>query len=429
MGIKVGFDYIRPEMMVDFDECAEKVKSIDHMINTKTGAGAYYLGWLDYPNTFDKDELSRIIKKAEEFRKNYDTFVLCGIGGSYLGARAAIDSLLSFHKKSSMEFIYLGNDLDPNYITDALEYLKNKNFCICVISKSGSTTETSVSFRLVRKLLESKVGKEKAKDAIVAITDKTKGSLKRLADKEGYTTFILPDNIGGRFSVITPVGLFPIACAGIDVNELLEGVKEGMIEYSNPDIHKNAAYQYALERNFLYNQGYKVEILASYERRLQIFSEWWKQLFDESEGKDGKGVLTASVTFTTDLHSLGQFIQEGSKIFYETVLYIENPSRDTVIPHDEEDPDGLNYLEGKTVSWINKQAYTGTLQAHSHTALNPNITITLDKWDVKELGKLFYFFMKACAMSGYLLGVNPFNQPGVEVYKKNMFHLLGKPGY
>ena len=429
MSIKVSFDYIQPEMKVNFDDFVDKVKDIDKMINDRSGLGSYYLGWLDYANKISEDEIDQIINKANEFRKNYDTLVLCGIGGSYLGAKAAVDALRGFKNKDKMEIIYFGNILDPNYIYEVYEYLKTRNYCICVVSKSGSTTETSVCFRLIRDLLEKKVGKEKAAKAIVSITDKTKGSLRKLSELNNYSTFDLPDNIGGRFSVITPVGLFPLACCGIDIKELLNGVKAGMKEYSSNNIYENQAYQYALERIYLYNKGYKVEMLATYENRLNYFKEWWKQLYDESEGKDGKAVLTTSATFTTDLHSLGQFIQEGNKMFYETILYIEEPTHDMVVPHDNEDYDGLNYLEGKKISWINEKAYLGTLMAHYQIANNPNITITVSKLDTFELGRLFFFFMKACAMSGYLLGVNPFNQPGVEVYKKNMFKLLGKPGY
>ena len=428
--IKVGFDYVSKDQMVNFDEYEAKVREISDVIHNKTGAGSDFLGWLDYPVNYDKEEIERIIKKADEFKKNYDILVVCGIGGSYLGARAAIEALNGGYKKEgAMEVLYLGNSLDPNYIHETLNYIKDKKFAVCCISKSGTTTETSVSFRILKEMLEEKLGKEGAKDAIVCVTDKEKGALKKLATIEGYETYILPDDIGGRYSVMTPVGLFPIACAGIDIKELLSGLAKAREDFANPDIHTNPCYQYALERNHLYNLGYKVEMLASYEMRLRSLNEWWKQLFDESEGKDGKAVLTASVTFTTDLHSLGQFIQEGSKILYETVIYIEEPDDDVVVPSDKDDLDGLNYLAGKKLSYINHKAYEGTLKAHSESGNVPNITITLDKMSTFNLGYLFFFFMKACAMSAYLLGVNPFNQPGVEIYKKNMFHLLGKKGY
>ncbi len=430
MSLKVSFDYVGKKNLAPFQEYEERVRNIHDMINDRTGLGSDYLGWLDWPTNYDKDEVTRMLKKAMEFQTNYETLVVCGIGGSYLGARACIEALGgSFNEQMKMEVLYFGNTLDPNYSYDLLEHIKDKKFCVCVISKSGTTTETSVSFRILKEMLEKKLGKEKAKDAIVAITDKEKGALKTLADKEGYETYVLPGNIGGRFSVITPVGLFPIACAGIDINALLAGCRDAQKEYDNPSIYENKAYQYAVERNFLYNSGYSVEMLCSYEPRLKMLNEWWKQLFDESEGKASKAVLTSSCTFTTDLHSLGQFIQDGSKILYETTIYINHPTSDVTVPYDEENLDELNYLAGKKLSYINEKAYIGTLKAHSEHGGVPNITINLDTLDARSLGHLLYFFMKACAMSAYLLGVNPFNQPGVEIYKKNMFHLLGKKGY
>ena len=431
MSLKVNFDYIPEHCMVDFEENALRVKSIDKMIQLKTGKGNDFLGWVDYPVNYNKEEVERIIAKAESFKKNYEILVVCGIGGSYLGARAAIEALngLLPRNKKGMEVLYLGNTLDPNYTHDILEYIKDKKFAVCVISKSGTTTETSVSFRILKEMLETKIGKEGAKDAIVAVTDKENGALRKLANDEGYETFELPRDIGGRFSVITPVGLFPIACAGININELIDGLKQAREDFSSNDIFQNQCYQYALVRNYLHNIGYKIEMFSSYEMRFRMLAEWWKQLFDESEGKDGKAVFTTAATFTTDLHSLGQFIQEGTKVLYETILHIEEPEYDVEVPFDKDDLDGLNYLAGKKLSYINKKAYEGTLEAHSETGGVPNITITLDKMNTFNLGYLFYFFMKACAMSAYLLGVNPFNQPGVEVYKKNMFHLLGKPGF
>ena len=431
MSLKVSFDYVKKDHMVSFEENKERVSSIDKMINERTGEGHEFLGWVDYPVNYDKEEFERIIKKAEEFRNKYDVLVVCGIGGSYLGARAAIDACNGvMPKRGRMQVLYLGNTLDPNYSHEILEYIKDRNFCVCVISKSGTTTETSVSFRILKEMLEDKYGKEGARDAIVAVTDKEKGALKSLANTEGYETYVLPDDIGGRFSVMTPVGLFPIACAGIDIRAFMKGLQDAREEYSSPDIYKNQAYQYALQRNYLYEKlNYHVEMIASYEMRLKTINEWRKQLFDESEGKLNKAVLTTSATFTTDLHSLGQFIQEGSKILYETIIYVDNPSYDVTVPFDRDDLDGLNYLAGKNLSYINRKAYEGTLKAHSETGNIPNICINLDKIDAYNIAYLFYFFMKACAMSAYLLGVNPFNQPGVEVYKKNMFHLLGKKGY
>ena len=428
--IKVSFSHVNKEKLVDFEAYKDKVREIDDKIRNKTGAGSDYLGWYDWPTYYDKDEVNRIQAKAKEFIENYDTLVVCGIGGSYLGSNAVIDAINGLYPTNKMKIVYLGNTLDPNYMHQVLEYLKNRNFAICCISKSGTTTETSISFRLLKTLLEEKVGIEKARKAIVCVTDKEKGALKVLANNEGYETYILPDNIGGRYSVITAVGLFPIACAGIDIIEFLNGCAKAQKDYDNPNIFENDAYKYALERYFLYNElNYKVEMLCSYEPRFRMLNEWWKQLFDESEGKEDKALLTSSCVFTTDLHSLGQFIQEGSKILFETVIYVDKPNFDVEIPSDKDDLDGLNYLAGKKLSFVNNKAYEGTLKAHSEHANIPNITINLDEMNAFTLGELLYFFMKACAMSAYLLDVNPFNQPGVEIYKRNMFHLLGKKGY
>ena len=428
--IKVNFDYVSKEKLVDFASYSEKVKEVDSKIRNKTGLGNDFLGWYDWPINYDKDEIKRIKSKATEFIQNYDTLVVCGIGGSYLGSNAVIDAINGLYPTNKMKIVYLGNTLDPNYVHQVFDYLKNRNFAICCISKSGTTTETSISFRLLKTMLEEKLGKEKARNAIVCVTDKEKGALKKLATDEGYETYILPDNIGGRYSVITAVGLFPIACAGIDIEEFLKGCAKAKADYDNPNILENDAYKYALERFYLYNElNYKVEVLSSYEPRFRMLNEWWKQLFAESEGKDDKALFTASCVFTTDLHSMGQFIQEGSKILFETVIYVETPNYDVTIPCDKDDLDGLNYLAGKSLSFVNNKAYEGTLKAHSEHGGIPNITITLDTMNAFTLGELLYFFMKACAMSAYLLDVNPFNQPGVEIYKKNMFHLLGKKGY
>ncbi len=428
--IKINFDYVSKEKLVDFASYSEKVKEIDSKIRNKTGLGNDFLGWYDWPINYDKDEIKRIKSKATEFIQNYDTLVVCGIGGSYLGSNAVIDAINGLYPTNKMKIVYLGNTLDPNYVHQVFDYLKNRNFAICCISKSGTTTETSISFRLLKTMLEEKLGKEKARNAIVCVTDKEKGALKKLATDEGYETYILPDNIGGRYSVITAVGLFPIACAGIDIEEFLKGCAKAKADYDNPNILENDAYKYALERFYLYNElNYKVEVLSSYEPRFRMLNEWWKQLFAESEGKDDKALFTASCVFTTDLHSMGQFIQEGSKILFETVIYVETPNYDVTIPCDKDDLDGLNYLAGKSLSFVNNKAYEGTLKAHSEHGGIPNITITLDTMNAFTLGELLYFFMKACAMSAYLLDVNPFNQPGVEIYKKNMFHLLGKKGY
>lgn len=429
MSLKVEFNYLNESKKFNVSDYQKRVTEINEQIENRTLPGGDFLGWLHYSSNFDSAELDRINKKAKEFRDNYELLVVCGIGGSYLGAKAVIEAINGIFPSKQMQIIYLGNTLDPNYINESLEYIKNKKFCVCVVSKSGTTTETSVSFRLLKLLAEEKYGKVGASKAIVAITDKEKGALRKLATIEGYETFALPADMGGRFSVMSPVGLFPIACAGIDIKEFQEGFKLGEKLYGDSDLNKNEAYKYACERHFLYEAGYKVELFADYEPRLSNVNEWLKQLFDESEGKDGKSLFSTSCVFTTDLHSLGQFIQEGSKILFETVLFIEKPNKDVVVPEDKDDLDGLNYLAGKKLSFVNREAYLGTLDAHANTGNVPNITITLDHFDTKMLGQLLYFFMKTTAMSGYLNGVNPFNQPGVEVYKKNMFHLLGKKGY
>lgn len=429
MKVEVGFNYVGEKNLVNFQKNKSKVKKIDKMIKEKTGLGNDFLGWLDYPKEISEEFLKDIDETSKEFRKNYDTLVVCGIGGSYLGSKAAIEALNGLKSEDSMEIVYLGNTLDANYISQILKYLEKRNFAVCVISKSGTTTETSVSFRLLKNLLKKKYGNEYSK-RIVAVTDEAKGALRKEVNDEHYKAYVLPGNIGGRYSVMTAVGLFPIACSGVNVFELMNGMKEAAIELDNSDITTNPCYQYALERYYLYSKKkYKVEMFDVYEPRLHSLSEWWKQLFDESEGKENKAVLTTSCTFTTDLHSLGQFIQEGSKVLYETVLYVKNPNEDVIVPSDELDLDELNYLAGKSLSFINHKAYIGTLKAHYENGGVPNITLTVEKMDANTLGYIFYFFMKACAMSAYLLGVNPFNQPGVEVYKKNMFHLLGKEGF
>lgn len=428
--IKVNFNYVQSNNLVDFKKYEKEVKFVDEMIKNKTGLGNDFLGRVDYPENYDREEINRICKKAEYFKNNFEVLIVCGIGGSFLGANAAIDAINGLFPKSKLIIIFLGNTLDTEYVNDAIEFVKGKKFCICCISKSGTTTETSVSFRILKNLLEAQIGKEKAKDAIVCVTDKEKGALKTLANKEGYETYILPDDIGGRFSVMSPVGLFPMACAGIDIIEFLSGLNKARVQYSNPNILENDAYRYALERHYLYKEkGYKSEMLCTYSLNLRMFNEWWKQLYGESEGKENSGLLPTSAIFTTDLHSLGQFIQEGSKILFETVLYIDENNATVKIPYDDENLDGLNFIADKDLNFVNKKAYEGTLLAHSQNGDVPVITLNVDKLNASTLGELFYFFMKACAMSAYLNKVNPFNQPGVEIYKKNMFHLLGKPGY
>lgn len=414
---------------IDFKNYEEKVKEINKMINEKTGKGNDFLGWTTWPTDYDKEEFNRIKEAAKEIRDNYEVLVVAGIGGSYLGARCAIEALRGLYSNDKLEIIYLGNTLSSTYISQVLKYLEKKNFAINVISKSGTTTETSVAFRLLKELLIKKVGKEKANKAIYATTDKARGALKQEANTEGYKTFVIPDDIGGRYSVITAVGLLPIAAAGLDIDQLMLGCSTAQKDLNNDDIYTNVCYQYAIARHYFYTHNKAVELFVTYEPQFTQIGEWLKQLFGESEGKDKKGLLPDSVTFSTDLHSLGQFIQQGSPVLFETVVLAEHPLEDVEVPHDEENLDGLNFLEGKKMSFVNKQAFEGTLRAHVDDGKVPNIVISVEKMDAYNLGYLFYFFMRACAMSAYLLDINPFNQPGVEIYKKNMFHLLGKPGY
>lgn len=411
---------------IPLNDYAKKAEAINQMINDKTGLGNDFLGWTTWPTDYDKEELERIKKAAETIRKNYEVLVVCGIGGSYLGARAAIEALNGLFKDDSLEIIFLGQTLSPNYIAQALNHLKNKKFAINVISKSGTTTETSVAFRLLKELLISKVGLEQANKAIYATTDKARGALKQEAFANKYETFIIPDDIGGRYSVITAVGLLPIACSGVDVEELLKGARDAQVKYNNGDLLNNECYQYAVARNYFYNHGKTVEMFVTYEPHFTQIGEWFKQLYGESEGKEKKGLLPDSVTFSTDLHSMGQYIQDGSPILFETIVMVNTPKEDIEMKSEENNLDGLNYLAGKKLSYVNQKAFEGTLAAHVDDGKVPNIVITLDQMDAYHLGFLFYFFMRACAMSAYLLDINPFNQPGVEIYKKNMFKLLGK---
>lgn len=405
----------------------EKVNAVHEMIHQRTGAGADFLGWLDQPVNYDVSEMLRIVQVAETIRRDYDVLVVCGIGGSYLGTRAAIEFLQGLlPAKKEIEIVFFGNTFSPTYTAQMMEYLKTKKFAVNVISKSGTTTETAIAFRLLKQLAEEKYGKEKARKAIVATTDKARGVLKTLADEEGYESFVIPDDIGGRYSVITAVGLFPLAVAGFDPREILLGSAAARIDTLTPDLKKNVAYQLSIARDYWYRHGKTVDLLVTYEPHLVMLGEWWKQLFGESEGKEGKGMFPASVNFSTDLHSLGQFVQEGTKTIVETVLTIAQPMADYQVPKDAADKDGLNYLAGKSMSFINEQAMKGTLAAHADTGSVPNIQLVLKENTPFSLGYLFFFFMKVCAMSAYLLEINPFNQPGVEVYKKNMFQLLGK---
>ncbi len=402
---------------------------IADMIETKSGEGNDFLGWLDYASKLPESEIDRIVAAAKKIRENFDCLVVCGIGGSYLGARAVIEALNGLFPSDDFEILYLGNTLSSDYTYQVMKHLEKKHFAINCISKSGTTTETAVSFRLLKNLYIKKFGKETLKDAVYATTDKARGALKSEADKEGYECFVIPDDIGGRFSVITPVGLLPIAAAGIDIKSFLDGVKQGEKEYSVKDMMKNPAYYYGALRYFLNREGkYISEMFVSYDLQNKMIAEWLKQLFDESEGKDNQALLCSSAIFTTDLHSMGQFIQQGSPVLFETIIKTKKPIHDVSVPSNEENLDNLNYLAGKKLSYINSKAYEATLKAHTegHT---PAIVLTIEKMDAYNLGNLVYFFFRACAFSAYLLGVNPFNQPGVEIYKKNMFTLLGKPGY
>ena len=403
----------------------ETVNAIDETLRNGTCKGNDFIGWLNWANDYDKEEFARIKEVAAKVRENTEVFVVCGIGGSYLGARAAIEMMNGLYGDNKPEIIYMGNTFSSTYISQVMNYIKDKVVTVNVISKSGTTTETSLAFRILKQFMEEKYGAE-AKNRIIATTDKARGILKALADKEGYETFVIPDDIGGRFSVITPVGLLPIAVAGIDIDALMKGLHDGMGEYGDADLDKNPAYRYAVARRILQNQGYDVELLVNYEPQMQMVAEWWKQLFGESEGKDGKGILPDSVCFSTDLHSLGQFVQEGKKVLFETNLYVETPMIDLTFPNDDANEDGMNYLAGKSVDWANKMAAKGTLQAHEETGGVPNILLTMPGMTSYDFGNMCMFFFKAIAMTTLMNDSNPFNQPGVEVYKKNMFKLLGK---
>lgn len=411
------------------------VKVAHHSLHEKTGAGSDYLGWIDLPVNYDQEEFSRIERAAEKIRNDSDVLLVIGIGGSYLGARAAIEMLqhsfynvLPKEKRRSPQIIFAGNNISSTYMMDIIDLLEGKDFSINVISKSGTTTEPAIAFRIFRKILEEKYGAEEARKRIYATTDKAKGALKTLANEEGYETFVIPDDIGGRYSVLTAVGLLPIAVSGADIRAMMKGAADAREDFSKSELDENPAYQYAAVRNILYNKGKTIEMLVNYEPALQYFAEWWKQLYGESEGKDQKGIFPASANFSTDLHSLGQYIQEGRRDLFETVIKVEKPRRGLTIEAEDKDLDGLNYLAGKTVDFVNDKAFEGTLLAHTDGGV-PNLIVSVPALDEYHFGYMVYFFEKACAMSGYLLGVNPFDQPGVEAYKVNMFALLGKPGF
>ena len=401
----------------------------------RTGPGSEFLGWVDLPLDYDKSEFDRILLSAEKIKHDSDALVVIGIGGSYLGAKAAIEMLThTFHnelpkgEKQGVNIYYLGHNMSSDYMNDFLEVINGKDISVNVISKSGTTTEPAVAFRVMKKYLEDKYGKAEAAKRIYATTDAHKGALKGLADQEGYESFVVPDAVGGRYSVLTAVGLLPIAAAGIDIVDMMAGARGARELYLNQDYLENDCLHYAAARNILYRKGKEIEILVNYEPKLTYFAEWWKQLYGESEGKDGKGIFPAAVNFSTDLHSMGQYIQDGRRNLFETVIQVENPHQDFIIPADPADLDGLNFLAGKTLHEVNSNAFKGTVLAHNDGQV-PNLVLTVDELSAKTFGELVYFFELACAVSGYTLGVNPFNQPGVEAYKKNMFALLGKPGY
>ena len=433
---KITIDYSKTGVQSHEVEYFKEQIAVAHkMLHEKTGAGNDFLGWVDLPVDYDQDEFARIQKAADKIKNDSDILIVIGIGGSYLGARACIDALshtfynaLSKEQRKTPEIYYVGNNISSTYLSDLLDVCEGKEVSVNVISKSGTTTEPAIAFRVFKKFMEDKYGKEEAKKRIFATTDQAKGALLTLAKEEGYETFVIPDDVGGRFSVLTAVGLLPIAAAGVDIVELMKGAADARETYSNPNVEENACYQYAAVRNALLRKGKTTEVIVNYEPCLQYFGEWWKQLYGESEGKDGKGLYPSSVNFSTDLHSLGQYIQDGQRILFETVINVENPRKNVTLQEEASDLDGLNYLAGKTMDFVNKQAYQGTILAHVDGGV-PNVVINLPVIDAYHMGALIYFFEKACGISGYLLGVNPFNQPGVEEYKKNMFALLGKKGF
>lgn len=435
---KITFDYSKASGFIQ-DHEVESMKKITsdakELLLSRKGAGNDFLGWIDLPENYDKEEFARIQKAAKKIQSDSQVLIVIGIGGSYLGARAAIEALRnSFYNmldqsaRKTPEIYFVGNSISSTYIGDLMDLVGDRDFSINMISKSGTTTEPGISFRFFKEKMIAKYGREEAAKRIYCTTDKARGALKKLATEEGYETFVIPDDVGGRFSVLTAVGLLPIAVSGADITKLMEGAAAGRKLAMEKDFDDNDAMQYAAVRNILHRKGKAVEILANYEPGLHYVSEWWKQLYGESEGKDQKGIMPASVDLTTDLHSMGQFIQDGSRIMYETVLNVEKSRRELTVGKEDTDLDGLNYLAGKSVDFVNKSAMNGTVLAHTDGRV-PNLMIKIPELDEFDLGQLFYFFEFACGVSGYILGVNPFNQPGVESYKKNMFALLGKPGY
>lgn len=413
----------------------QTVESIHEQMHSGNSEHENYLGWLDLPESYDREEFERIVNTAQKIKETSEILVVIGIGGSYLGARAAIEMLqhsfynmLTTEKREAPQILFVGHNLSSTYISHVIEMLDGKDFSINVISKSGTTTEPAIAFRIFRKLLEERYGKEQARERIYVTTDERTGALKEMADKEGYETFSIPDNIGGRYSVLTAVGLLPIAASGIDIKEIMAGALQAQRELTEPQLDLNAAYQYAVIRNILFQKGMAIEMFVTYEPGLHFLAEWWKQLFGESEGKDRRGIFPASANFSTDLHSFGQYIQEGQRNLFETIITVEKPKYDILIESDEDNIDGLNYLAGKTVDEVNKKAFEGALDAHIEGEV-PGLVFEIPAIDAYTFGYLVYFFEKSCAMSSYLFGVNPFDQPGVELYKTNMFKLLDKPGY
>ena len=433
MALKFNYNYSNLVEETDIEEIKDKAVSAIKTLDSKTGEGNDFLGWTSLPEDYDKDEFERIKKAAEFIKKNADVLIVIGIGGSYLGARAVIEALKSSNynllAKDTPQIFFIGNSISPTSLNEIVSLCEGRDICVNVISKSGTTTEPAIAFRVFRELVNSKYSKEDAAKRIFCTTDKAKGTLKGLADKEGYETFVVPDDVGGRYSVLTAVGLLPIAVAGVDIDALMHGARNAMEAYASYDIDENDCLKYAAVRNVLYNKGKKLECFVSFEPSMAMFNEWLKQLFGESEGKDGKGLFPVSCVFSTDLHSLGQYIQEsGAPLMFESVVNFKEPQSEYIIGEQEGNIDGLNFLAGEKMSSVNDKARLGTLLAHTDGGVQ-NLIIEADKIDEENIGHLIYFFEKACAVSGYILGVNPFNQPGVESYKKNMFALLGKPGY
>jgi len=430
MAVKVNSAYLKNFIKEDeLSHLNRAVREAHNALHSGLGAGSDFLGWLTLPTDYDKDEFARIKKAAAKIRSNSDVVLVLGIGGSYLGARAVIEALKGslYNSHSSPKIFFAGNSISPSYMNEVISLINENDFSVIVVSKSGTTTETALAFRVFKELVEKRYG-DKAKERIFAVTDKVRGTLKALSDQNGYETFVIPDNVGGRYSVLTAVGLLPIAVAGCDIDALMKGAKQAQDNYADPDINKNDCNKYAALRNIFARKGKAVELLASYENSFTMMGEWFKQLYGESEGKDGKGLFPASATFSTDLHSLGQYIQDGSNIMFETVVKFNKTADDFYLKEDSENADGLNFLSGRNMSAVSNEAFRGTLLAHTEGGV-PNIILEVPELNEYELGYLIYFFEKACAISGYMLGVNPFDQPGVEAYKKNMFALLGKPGY